>query len=49
MIFRNLPLINCFIASSALTFQVAVLNPWHSKISKQIHELEKKIESKNII
>lgn len=41
--FSNLPLINFCISFSALTFQITVLNPWHSKISKQIKIMDNKI------
>jgi len=36
---RNLPLINFFISSAALTFQVTVLYPWHKEISKKMDTL----------
>ena len=35
------------VASSAVTFQIMVLNPLHSKMSQQIEELDKKL-NKNI-
>ena len=45
---RSLPLINFTISSTALLFQMTVLNPWHNKISKQLDDVknlyEKKIE-----
>lgn len=45
--FTNLPLINFFVSSTALTFQITILNPWHSTISKQFNELNKKITDQN--
>lgn len=33
-----------FISSTTLVFQLYVLNPWHSHISKQINRLENKID-----
>ena len=38
-------MINLSIGTTALTFQVFVLNPWHKKISKQIDQLPAKIKS----
>ena len=40
--YNKLPIINFIIASSALTFQVSVLYPWHKEISYQIDKLGKK-------
>lgn len=40
--------ISLFMSSCALTFQIIVLNPWHSKISKQILRLEQEIKNKKI-
>ena len=40
--YRKLPIFNFIISTSALTFQIAVLNPWHGKISNQIDEMNKK-------
>ncbi|EGC38452.1 hypothetical protein DICPUDRAFT_23930, partial [Dictyostelium purpureum] len=39
---RNLPLINLFIACSALGFQVMVLYPWHLQIDESHHRLIKR-------
>ena len=33
------PTLSLIISSAALTFQVAVLYPWHTEISRQIAEL----------
>jgi|LakMenEpi03Aug12_release.lakeMendotaPanAssembly.Ray.scaffolds.fasta_scaffold3475668_2 hypothetical protein len=46
--YKKLPLINFFIGSTALTFQITILNPWHSTISKQINELQNQIQSNQI-
>ncbi len=40
--FRSLPIINFCISSAALTFQVTVLYPWHTQISKQIDTIDNK-------
>ena len=38
---RALPYVNLAIASSALTFQVTVLYPWHEKLEEDFHDLRK--------
>lgn len=43
-LYKNLPLVNFFISTSALTFQVAVLYPWHKDISLQLDKLTKQIK-----
>lgn len=40
----NIPKINLLVGTSALIFQITVLNPWHNKISIQINRLEDKIK-----
>lgn len=45
---KFLSIINFFISSSALAFQVTVLFPWHNTISKQIDNIERKIETQHI-
>ena len=42
--YKKLPLINFFIGSTALTFQITILNPWHLKISNQINGLQSQIK-----
>ena len=42
--YKHLPLINCLIAGTALTFQVTVLNPWHKNISKQIEKIQSQLD-----
>jgi hypothetical protein len=44
---RNLPLMNFSISSTALFFQITVLNPWHSKISSDVKMLKTTIEKRN--
>jgi hypothetical protein len=44
--YKYLPLINCFIAGTALTFQVTILNPRLKDISKQMDEIEKRLIKK---
>ena len=39
--YRNLPLVNFFISSSALAFQMNVLYPWHKQLRKDILQLKK--------
>ena len=41
-IYKHLPVMNFLISSTAFTFQVTVLNPWHKKISLQIKNIENK-------
>ncbi len=43
MFYKNLPVLNFIIAISAFTFQTTVLYPWHNDISRQINNLETKI------
>ena len=40
----NLPIFNFFVATSALTFQVCILYPWHHQLSDQIHTLQKELK-----
>ena len=42
--YTNLPFINFCIGISAFTFQLTVLNPWHSTISSQFDQLHKQIQ-----
>jgi hypothetical protein len=44
--YKHLPLANFIVASSALTFQVTVLHPWHNELSQQIKEIDKKLNKK---
>lgn len=46
---RNIPFINLFVSSTALLFQITVLNPWHKKISDEINKMDKRILDNNII
>jgi hypothetical protein len=41
---KFVPLINLFVASTALTFQVTVLYPWHNNLEKKFNKLEQKIK-----
>lgn len=41
---NNLPIFNFFVATSALTFQVCILYPWHHHLSDQIHTLQKELK-----
>jgi hypothetical protein len=43
---RSLPLINFTISSTALLFQMTVLNPWHNKISKQLDDVKTSMKNK---
>lgn len=43
--FRNiLPLFNFIATITVFTFQLTILYPWHYKLSKQIKELNEKID-----
>lgn len=43
--FRNiLPLLNFIATITVFTFQLTILYPWHYKLSKQIKELNEKID-----
>ena len=46
--YKHLPLLNFIVASSALTFQVTVLYPWHEQISHQLDKqlLQEKLQRK---
>ena len=48
MFYKKLPILNFIIASSALAFQTTILYPWHNDISKQINNLEAKIDKNKI-
>lgn len=41
--YRHIPIINLAVASSALTFQITVLYPWHHQISAKIDSWESKM------
>ncbi len=43
---KYLPYINFFVASVALSFQVAVLYPWHYKLQREFNELQNQQEAK---
>jgi hypothetical protein len=47
-IYKHLPLLNFVVSSTALTFQVTVLYPWHEQISYQLDKklLQEKLERK---
>lgn len=40
-----MPIINFCVSSTALYFQVFVLNPWHKQISGELNNLKKAIET----
>lgn len=40
---RNLPIINFFVSSAALSFQMFVLNPWHKRISDELDMVMKRV------
>ena len=44
--FKYLPIVNFFIASSALIFQTTVLFPWHHQLDSDFKELEEKHKAK---
>jgi len=45
--YKHLPLLNFIISSTALTFQVSVLYPWHEEISKKMdYQLQQQLEKK---
>ena len=44
----TIPKINLLVTSTGLSFQVFILNPWHSKISNQITNLENAVSSKKL-
>ncbi|KAH7055033.1 hypothetical protein BKA57DRAFT_452810 [Linnemannia elongata] len=44
--FKVLTLVNFIIGSTALSFQVGVLYPWHHQLDGDFKELEKKHESR---
>lgn len=42
MLFKKVfPAVNFLIATSALSFQVGVLYPWHEQLSKEMDEIKK--------
>ena len=41
---NNLPIINFCVSSTALSFQMFVLNPWHKRINSELNSLKKVIE-----
>jgi hypothetical protein len=41
---RKLSIINFIIGSSALTFQITVLYPWHAQLDREFKELREKHE-----
>jgi hypothetical protein len=41
----NLPLLNLLVSSTALTFQVTVLYPWHKEIDESHTKLIQKLEN----
>jgi hypothetical protein len=43
---NNLPLINFFVSSSGLLFQVSILYPWHNELSENINGLKKIVYEK---
>ena len=44
---NNLPKINLLVGVSAFCFQIIVLNPWHSELSKQFNQLHYEIKTNN--
>ena len=44
--FKYLPIVNFFIASSALVFQTTVLFPWHHQLDSDFKDLEEKHKAK---
>lgn len=43
---KYLPIISFIVGTTALTFQITVLYPWHNELDKDFHKLEKlKIET----
>ena len=38
----NIPKLNLLVAITGLSFQVFILNPWHSKINNQLEQLQNK-------
>jgi hypothetical protein len=45
---NNIPKINCLIGLTTLSFQLLILNPWHSHISEQISSIKDEINRTNI-
>ena len=43
-IYKKLPFLNLLIATSALTFQLTVLYPWHKKLNNQLDDINKKLD-----
>jgi len=43
-IYKKLPFLNLVIATSALTFQLTILYPWHNQLSKQLDYINKRID-----
>jgi hypothetical protein len=41
---KRLTIVNFFISSSALAFQISVLYPWHMQLDKEFKELRDKHE-----
>ena len=42
---RIIPYASLLVSSTALIFQITVLNPWHKQISNQINDLCKQINN----
>ena len=38
--YKHLPLINLFLSTGALSFQVFVLYPWHEELSHRFNDLK---------
>jgi len=47
--YRKLPIFNFIISTTALTFQICVLNPWHDKLNSKFDKLQQQILAKNNI
>jgi hypothetical protein len=41
----RIPTLGLFVGVAGLSFQVLILNPWHDTISKQIKQLENRINT----
>jgi len=44
--YKILPIINLFIGSSALAFQIIVLYPWHEQLDRDFKELREEYNQK---
>jgi len=44
-IYDKLPICNFVISSTALFFQIAVLNPWHGRLSKEFTQLKHQLDT----